>query len=413
MPLLFLALLCLPRYLISDMAHPARYFSPANMTDLAWSKARSCSDTAAAPRGADARSPAAPLSAPQRAPSDGAYRVFYAPNSSAAAVQVAEMAAKELVCSSPSVMRQVAFSSSYYVDVAGIAAAGLGAACAANPMQCASFLRHRAGGLPLTAALVTGDLRTLCAPACLASRACFGPVLSEFLSGFASEADALAAAAAVAPANELSGGGVAALLVLPADLSAAAGDDVTYTLRTNASDVPNARALGARWAKEPFDPWVVAPQPAWRSYWFFANVQRATDAALASYKTRVAPLDAALLRLGGVADVQLVTRVKQFPYDAYATNLGASFAALFFGIVFVFAFLTTVVLILKSLVMEKELRIREGMLMMGLRGRTYWLSWFVTHYSTLLVVATLMALVGTYPVRVPAAAAAALLHVHH
>ena len=50
-------------------------------------------------------------------------------------------------------------------------------------------------------------------------------------------------------------------------------------------------------------------------------------------------------------------------------------------------------------VMEKELRIREGMLMMGLRGKTYWLSWFVTHYSTLTVIATLMALVGTYPVR--------------
>jgi len=63
----------------------------------------------------------------------------------------------------------------------------------------------------------------------------------------------------------------------------------------------------------------------------------------------------------------------------------------------VFGFLTSVVLILKSLVMEKELRIREGMLMMGLRGRTYWLSWFVTHYSTLVIVATLMALIGTYP----------------
>jgi hypothetical protein len=54
--------------------------------------------------------------------------------------------------------------------------------------------------------------------------------------------------------------------------------------------------------------------------------------------------------------------------------------------------------------MEKELRIREGMLMAGLRGRTYWLSWFVTHYSTLTVIATLMALLGTYPVRIVALA---------
>ena len=103
----------------------------------------------------------------------------------------------------------------------------------------------------------------------------------------------------------------------------------------------------------------------------------------------------------------LSSSVKQYPYGAYATNLGASFAALFFGLVFVFAFLTTVVLILKSLVMEKELRIREGMLIMGLRGRTYWFSWFVTHYSTLTIVATLMALVGIYPVRAHAAAGSA------
>jgi hypothetical protein len=50
--------------------------------------------------------------------------------------------------------------------------------------------------------------------------------------------------------------------------------------------------------------------------------------------------------------------------------------------------------------MEKELRIREGMLMAGMRSRVYWLSWFVTHYSTLTIIATLMAFLGTYPVRV-------------
>ena len=138
------------------------------------------------------------------------------------------------------------------------------------------------------------------------------------------------------------------MLVLPADFSA--GDDVTYTLRTNASDVPNARQLGPRWAREGFDPWVVAPQPAWRAHWFLSNLQRATDAAIISLKTQRTPQEAALLRLGGVADVFLNTQVKQYPYNAYSTNLGASFAALFFGLCFVFAFLTTVVLILKSMV---------------------------------------------------------------
>jgi hypothetical protein len=323
--------------------------------------------------------------------------VFYAPDTSATAVLVAEMAAKELVCSG--VMRQVAVSGSFYIDTAGILAAGLTATCTTNPLACLSYLRSRPGGLPPTAALVTSDLKKLCQPACLATRACFSPVLSEFLTGFPTEAAAVAAAAAVAPPEPTSGGGVAALLVLPPGDLLAGGDDITYTLRTNASDVPNARMVGSRWARESFDAWVVAPSTSWKSYWFFANVQRAVDMALVSLKTQRTPQAAALLRLGGVSDVLLSSAVKQYPYMAYATNLGASFAALFFGLVFVFAFLTTVVLILKSLVMEKELRIREGMLMMGLHGRTYWLSWFVTHYSTLTVVATLMALVGIYPVR--------------
>ena len=335
--------------------------------------------------------------ASQHPPSDGAYRVFYAPNTSATAVQVAEMAGKELVCSG--VMRQVAVSGSFYVDTAGIFAAGLTATCTSNPIACISYLRSRPGGLPASASLVVGDLKTLCQPACLASRACFGPMLSEFLTGFPTETSAVAAAAAIAPRDENSGGGVAALLVLPSGDLLAAGDDVTYTLRINASDVPNARLVGSRWARESFDAWVVAPSNSWKAYWFFANVQRAVDMALVSLKTQRTPQAAALLRLGGVSDVSLASAVKQYPYLAYSTNLGASFAALFFGLVFVFAFLTTVVLILKSMVMEKELRIREGMLMMGLRGRTYWLSWFVTHYSTLAVVATLMALIGIYPVR--------------
>ena len=60
-----------------------------------------------------------------------------------------------------------------------------------------------------------------------------------------------------------------------------------------------------------------------------------------------------------------------------------------------FAFLSSVVLILKSLVTEKELRIREGMLIMGCPGRAYWASWLATHYFSLVIVSIGMALIGT------------------
>jgi ABC-type multidrug transport system ATPase subunit len=119
------------------------------------------------------------------------------------------------------------------------------------------------------------------------------------------------------------------------------------------------------------------------------------DAALISYKTQPSVQSAELLRLGGVADVHLSTTVKSFATLQFRSNLGGSFAGLFFGVAFVFAFLSSVVLILKSLVLEKELRIREAMLISGLRPAVYWLSWFITHYASLALVCVGMALIGT------------------
>lgn len=48
----------------------------------------------------------------------------------------------------------------------------------------------------------------------------------------------------------------------------------------------------------------------------------------------------------------------------------------------------------KSIVTEKELRLREGMALLGLRGQAYWASWFLTHFSTLALSSCLMALVS-------------------
>jgi ATP-binding cassette subfamily A (ABC1) protein 1/ATP-binding cassette subfamily A (ABC1) protein 3 len=279
------------------------------------------------------------------------------------------MAAKELLCSpgGVSVMRQVAQGGRFFLDAAGIGAAGMVSTCTANPGACVGFMRAREGGLPESSALMRGDLRELCAPACLSSRDCFGPVLSEFLTGFPSEAAAVAAAAAVAPRDAEHGGGVAALLVLPPDLHAS--DNVTYTLRASAADVANARVLRDRWASQPVDPWASAPDVGWKSHWFLANMQRAVDVSIITLKTQpvqVAAMhgpDAATWRradggggqsevvAGGgaaaaqlhVADVSIATSVKQYPTLNYRTNLGCSFAALFFGIVFVFIFLSTTV----------------------------------------------------------------------
>lgn len=292
MPLIFIGLLTVPRTLIPPVATPATYYSPANLSDLAWSGS---------------------------APPGGAWQIHYAPSGSASAVQVAEMAAKDLLCSSPSLVQQLAIAASVSIDLAGIEAAGLGGACLQQPLACVGYVHAKDGGLPLDSPLLLGDYEAMCTPACLASRACFGPVLAQFLVGHpdggAAEAAALDAA---------TGPRVAAVVLLPAEVASA--DDVTYTIRVNSSSVPGTAQFGPKWAHVAFDQWVVGPSASWKSYWLFANLQKAFDAAFISVKTQPDALHAQLLRLGGVTDVRLETTVKSFAQLPYKTNLGGSFA---------------------------------------------------------------------------------------
>jgi hypothetical protein len=218
-PLIFIGILTVPRQLIPAITTPAVFYAPQNVSTLAWSGV---------------------------APPGGAWQIHYSPNTSAAAVQVAEMAAKDLLCSSPSVVQQLAIAASVSLDVAGIKAAGLTQTCMANPLACAGYVQLRAGGMPLDSQLVSGDYAALCSAPCLATRACFGPALSAFLVGHPSAGGALAAAA-----DPDTGSRVAATLELPADPKA--GDDVTYVIRTNASLVPNTAQYGSNWAHVAFD----------------------------------------------------------------------------------------------------------------------------------------------------------------
>ena len=95
----------------------------------------------------------------------------------------------------------------------------------------------------------------------------------------------------------------------------------------------------------------------------------------------------------------MLASVKGYPFPAYSTNLGSTFASVFFGLVYVFTFCITVVVVVKGVTVEKELRIREGMKIFGLSDLAYWSSWFVTSYTSLLLVSLLVSIVGIYPFR--------------
>jgi hypothetical protein len=95
--------------------------------------------------------------------------------------------------------------------------------------------------------------------------------------------------------------------------------------------------------------------------------------------------------------VQVDSWVKAFPWRAYELDLGSLFAAVILRILIIFAFISPFQGVVKNIVTEKELRLREGMALLGLRSRAYWGSWFLTHFSTLVLSSVLMALLGMYP----------------
>eukprot|EP00123_Amoebidium_parasiticum_P015512 comp23006_c0_seq1/m.36687 comp23006_c0_seq1/g.36687 ORF comp23006_c0_seq1/g.36687 comp23006_c0_seq1/m.36687 type:complete len:1736 (-) comp23006_c0_seq1:41-5248(-) len=79
---------------------------------------------------------------------------------------------------------------------------------------------------------------------------------------------------------------------------------------------------------------------------------------------------------------QLSSFIQLFPYAEYAVNDYATFGVKFTcSLVVTLAFLYPVVAIVRDIVMEKELRLKEAMRMMGLSTSVYWLGWFVKAFS--------------------------------
>mmetsp|Transcript_4100 Transcript_4100/g.5426 ORF Transcript_4100/g.5426 Transcript_4100/m.5426 type:complete len:1767 (-) Transcript_4100:194-5494(-) len=200
-------------------------------------------------------------------------------------------------------------------------------------------------------------------------------VLDLFIQGFESESTATGSAL-------LLEGRVLAILLFEGDLSAS--PDIRYTVRMNGT-VMESDDFGRFSAVKFVEKWdAVEPIDYWRRYHDFVNIQNAADQALITAK---------LFNVS--APVSIRAEVKSFPWINYSVNLGGAIAAAFFPMIFIFAFISTVTMTLKSIVGEKELRLREGMQMMGLSDTLYWGSWFISHWVTLeltMIIATLISL---------------------
>ncbi|KAK3284750.1 hypothetical protein CYMTET_7616 [Cymbomonas tetramitiformis] len=174
--------------------------------------------------------------------------------------------------------------------------------------------------------------------------------------------------------------------------------DIRYTLRTNGSYmVYEDERYGRKKYEDKFAPrWgCLTANQNWKLYYTFSNVQNALDEALLDYKSCERDADCTW----GTSEFppSLITaNVKSFPWLHYEFSLGTTIAGAFFSILMVFAFISTTVLIMKSIVTEKELRLREGMMLMGLPSPLYWASWFLSHWSNLVITSFFLTLIGMY-----------------
>ena len=151
-----------------------------------------------------------------------------------------------------------------------------------------------------------------------------------------------------------------------------------YTLRMNHTMIPNTLMVNDVFS---FNPQMKTYY--YRHYWFFANFQLSMDRALiGNEKKKQVPAD-------------IDVNVHQFPAPAYSLNPDAIIAGSFMDICLVVAFLMPMRSNVASVVSEKELRLREGMRLLGVTDFSYWLSWVLTHGMEQTIISLCMSLFAT------------------
>ena len=397
-PIILFLLLCLPRLLIGEDKFGVQYFDASPIFDASWAGDRAC-------------------------PDGNGYKIVYTPSGDPDVERVSKEAALKLYCSS--FINTLGFCAAYDFDAEKLEAEGglaraveLAEECRRNPDDCGDeFVVESEEGQEFLANITQAfiDNPVICDPSCRNNPSCapiVDPVLDLFLVGaetmdaaeeYILDVDNRGTVLGIVGYDNTSGGSSSAGGGAGGgganSTTAATGVDLrttptmTYTLRLNGSDIPFTTFDFAFSNRE--------PDNFWKNYFSFVNVQNAIDEALINFR----------LSLERNFAINLIPSIKEYPFPSYKTNYSGVGASLFFGQVFVFAYLTTVVLIMRGIVHEKELRIREGMKIMGLSDKTYWLTWFITNFVTLFIAAIAMAVIGLYPFQNSNAAVLLLFYV--
>ncbi|BDA45751.1 probable ATP-binding cassette sub-family A member 3 [Coccomyxa sp. Obi] len=188
---------------------------------------------------------------------------------------------------------------------------------------------------------------------CLSSQSCWEHVLygdRPNVVGFATEEEALQRAAAEAET-------VDAIVTFN---TGASSSDVSYTIRGNHTDLPSTRLT--------YNEFDLLPDPQYRLYWLFANIQQALDRAILGRS------------LGeGERPARVDVSVKPFPWPAVTFDPAAIAAAAAFNLLLVFAFLNPTRVAVATV------------------DAAYWSAWALTHFTTMAVSGALCAAIALYP----------------
>ena len=210
------------------------------------------------------------------------------------------------------------------------------AACPADPRKvtvASSFYQY----------FKSSDTVPGCQPAsqCFTLPQCYQHVIANNLKGFASEADAVQYASHNPRTVD------AALSFDDTDFSSAL-PNYAYTIRMNHTHMPSSRQL-----LNVFD---VLPDTQYRRYWFFSNLQQLTDQAIMAVATT---------QTDNPSPVSV--SFEPFPWPAVTIDIGAAASSIAFNLLLVYSFLAPTRSTVASIVREKELRLREGMRILGLQ----------------------------------------------
>ncbi|XP_076084448.1 phospholipid-transporting ATPase ABCA1-like isoform X2 [Mytilus galloprovincialis] len=104
-------------------------------------------------------------------------------------------------------------------------------------------------------------------------------------------------------------------------------------------------------------------------------------------------IDHAIIKIQtyNTSDVGVITQM--FPYPCYIQDKFGSAVSLTLPLFLVLAWMLTVALICKNIVYEKEMRLKEGMKIMGLGNGVHWLAWFIDAFIVMFISLILMVII--------------------